>query len=35
MKPIELCKYTLQNSLQDMNWTLDEPTAKEIVEESK
>jgi len=33
MKLIELCQYTISNSLQDMNWPLEEPTAEEIVEE--
>jgi len=35
MKEIELCQKGLRESLADKNLSLDEPTAQEIVEESK
>ena len=35
MRLIDYCKYTINNSLQDMNWPLPEPSAQEIINEVK
>jgi len=35
MQLIELCQYTLRNSLQDMNYPLKEETAQEVLEASE